>query len=226
MARKTLYLLNIGDYAPELTALTYPFIERYADKIGAEIYMITERKFPDWDLDYEKLQIHDLSVERGDDWSIYLDSDALVHPETIDPTELLGRDTVAHNGYDMALVRWRYDDYFRRDGRNIGSCCWLMVASSWCRDFWKPMEDMSFKEAVKNISITVEEANTVIKPEHLITDYAVSRNIARYGLKFKSLNELWQEVGLKEANFFFHEYTVPLEEKVKRIRATIDKWKI
>jgi hypothetical protein len=24
--KKTIYLLNVGDYAPEITALTYPFI--------------------------------------------------------------------------------------------------------------------------------------------------------------------------------------------------------
>jgi len=223
---KSIYLLNINNYAPELTALTYPFIEEYANKIGAEIYKITERRFPEWDVDFEKLQIYELSKERGDEWSIYIDSDALIHPETLDVTELLSKDTVAHNGADMALVRWKYDNYMRRDGRHIGSCCWLMVASDWCRDFWTPMSDMTPEEAYKNISITVEEANTVIKAEHLITDYTVSRNIARYGLKFKALNELWPEVGLPEANFFYHEYTVPLDEKIANIKKKIEEWKI
>ena len=55
--KKTIYLLNIDDYAPELTALTYPHVEFYAGKIGAETYVIDTRKFPEWDLDYEKLQI-------------------------------------------------------------------------------------------------------------------------------------------------------------------------
>ena len=61
---KTLYLLDIGGYAPEITAITRPWVERYAAKIGAEVYVINERKFPAWDIDYEKLQIYRLARER------------------------------------------------------------------------------------------------------------------------------------------------------------------
>lgn len=224
--RKTVYLLNVDDYAPELTALTYPRIAFYADKIGAEICTITARKFPDWDLDYEKLQIHELARERDDDWSIYIDSDALVHPELPDITALIPRDTVAHNGADFAGIRWRYDEYFRRDGRHIGSCNWLAVASSWCRDLWRPLDDMTFKEAVANITVTVEERHTNVTAEHLVSDYALSRNIARFGLKFMTLNDLWPKIGLGSANFFHHEYTVPLETKIENIRKRIEDWRL
>ena len=225
-ARKTVYLLNIGDYAPELTALTLPHIEFYADKIGADIHVISERKFPDWDLDYEKLQIHDLARERDDDWSIYIDSDALVHPELPDITALLPRDTVAHNGADFAGIRWRYDEYFLRDGRHIGSCNWLAAASSWCRDLWRPLDDLTFEEAVSRINVTVEERHANVTAEHLVSDYALSRNIARFGLKFTALHDLWQQVGLNGPNFFFHEYTVPLETKIEHIRSAIDEWRL
>ena len=36
--KKMLYLLNIGNFAPEVTNLTYPFIFQYAEKIGADGY--------------------------------------------------------------------------------------------------------------------------------------------------------------------------------------------
>src|SRR5215475_7437192 len=98
MAAKTLYLLNIDHYAPELCAMTYPLIKFYAYRIGASIRMITQRKYPDWPPVYEKLQIWDIAQREPADWHIYLDSDALVHPETVDWTEFLPRDTVAHNG--------------------------------------------------------------------------------------------------------------------------------
>lgn len=249
--RKTIYLLNIGDYAPELTALTYPHIYNYADKIGADICKITERRFPDWDLDYEKLQIYELGEERGDDWSIYIDSDALVHPELPDVTALIPRDTVAHNGADFAGIRWRYDKYFYRDGRNIGSCNWFATASSWCRDLWRPLDDMTFPDALANIRTTVQERNPelaareallqgrlnrqnpkweddaqyiVVPPEHLVSDYALSRNIARFGLKFTTLLDLQKQLGLNDANFFHHEYTVDLETKTKHIRQRIKDW--
>ena len=47
--RKVVYLLNIGNYAPEVTSMTYPLIERWAKKIDADIFTITDRKFPEWD---------------------------------------------------------------------------------------------------------------------------------------------------------------------------------
>jgi hypothetical protein len=225
--KKVVYRLNLGNaYAPELTALTYPHLEKWAEKIGAEVYTITERKFPTFDPDIEKLQIFDLSRERGDDWSIYIDSDALVHPELPDITTLIPRDTVAHNGADFAGIRWKYDDYLRRDGRNIGSCCWLMVASDWCRDMFRPLDDMTFEEAVANITVTIEERHAGVTPGHLITDYVVSRNIARFGLKFLTLNDLWPKLGLEGANFFSHEYTIPVETKIEHIKQTIEKWRL
>ena len=237
--RKTLYLLNVGGYAPELVALTRPHLEFYADKIGAEVCTITERRFPEWPLPYEKLQIHDLARERGDDWSIYIDSDALVHPELPDLTALIPRDTVAHNGADFGPFRWRQDEYFLRDGRRIGSCNWIAVASDWCRDLWRPLDDLTPGQAVANIRPTVEERNPImvnedgtprggieITADHLVDDYALSRNIARFGLKFMTLADLWKQLGMEDANFFHHEYTLSVAAKTARIAETIERWRL
>lgn len=223
---KTLYLLNIGDYAPELTSITYPHIEYYADRIGADIFTIDDRKFPEWDMDYEKLQIYEIARKRRDDWAIYIDSDALVHPELPDLTELIPRDTVAHNGSDFAPIRWRYDDYFRRDGRHIGSCNWFAVASSWCLDLWRPLDDLTFAQAVENITLTADEKRSgVLTREHLVSDYALSRNIARFGLKFMTLGQLWESLHMRP-EFFFHLYTVPVEEKIRQINEALDRWNL
>jgi hypothetical protein len=223
--KKTIFLLNIDNYAPEITALTYPFIYGYADKIGADVYLIKDRKFPDFPEVYEKLQIKQLGKETENDWNIYIDSDALIHPETIDFTNFISKDTVLHNGSDMAAVRWKYDEYFLRDGRNIGSCNWFTIASDWCLDLWTPLE-ITFEEALRNIRPTVHELNTIIKPEHLIDDYTLSRNIARFGLKFNTIINLTKEVGLADANFFWHLYTIPIEEKVAGLKKMIDDWKL
>ena len=94
--KKTLWTLNIDDYAPAITALTYPLLERYAHKIGADFQIIDERWYPDWPVVYENLQIYRRG--RGNDWNLYIDSDALVHPDLFDITEVLSRDTVLHNG--------------------------------------------------------------------------------------------------------------------------------
>lgn len=220
--KKTVYLLNIDNYAPEITAITYPLIWFYADRIGADVHVIEGRRFPDWPVVYEKLQIYELAEKRRDDWSIYIDSDALIHPECIDFTEHLPKDTVAHHGADMAAVRWRYDRFFWRDGRNIGSCNWFTIASNWCRDLWRPLEDLTFEQALENIRPTINEQQTVITRAHLIDDYALSRNLARFGLKFTTILELMPKIGLPNANFFWHAYTVTPDVKVKQMLEVLE----
>jgi hypothetical protein len=221
--KKTIYTLNVDNYAPDICALTYPFIAKYADKIGADFHVISERKFPDMPVTYEKLQVKELAEKAGNDWNIYIDSDALVHPDTIDFTSLIHKDTVMHNGADMANIRWRYDNVFLRDGRNIGSCNWLAIASDWCLDLWSPL-DISLQQALDNIYPTSNEVQTGITKEHLIDDYTLSRNIARYGLKFTTAQDLMKVKGIEQANFFWHQYTVPSDEKVVEIRKLIKAW--
>ena len=222
--KKTVYTLNVGDYAPEICALTYPLLQAYASKIGAEFRVIRERRFPGWPLDYEKLQIHELAREDGNDWSIYIDSDALVNPEMFDVTEHLHKNTVCHNGKDMAGIRWKYDQYFRRDGRHIGSCNWLAIASDWCLDLWRPLDDLTPEEAIANIYITVGERNSgYCETAHLISDYTLSRNIARFGLKVQTVIDVcahlgWRGPGGQPASpFLFHKYAISREQKVREM---------
>jgi hypothetical protein len=219
--KKTVFTLNVDAYAPEITDITYPLIRHYARKIDADFHVISERKFPGWPVVYEKLQIHQLAREMQNDWNIYIDSDALVHPETVDWTALLSKDTVAHNGSDMASVRWKYDEYFLRDGRNIGSCNWFTVGSDWCLDLWRPLDDLDKTQALERIFPTPHELNTVITPEHLIDDYTLSRNIARFGLKFKTFRQILSEVGIPGASFFFHIYTETVAEKVRQMKEVL-----
>ncbi len=222
--RKTVWTLNIDDYAPEITELTRPLLERYADKIGADVKVITERCFPDWPVVYEKLQLNQLG--RDSDWNIYFDADALVHPDFFDVTEILPRDTVLHNGRDVAGNRWRYDQYFRRDGRHIGSCNWFTVASNWCLDLWEPLYDLTLEEAVANITPTNTETRSgVIDPSHLIDDYTLSRNIARFGLKFTTLPNLQAEIG-DAGEYLWHIYTSSVEDKVVQMRQVLDRWNV
>jgi hypothetical protein len=204
--RKVLFTLNINDYAPELRKVSYPFMRYYAWKIGAEFIEITERKYPDWPIVYEKLQIYERG--RGYDWIEYLDADALVHPDTPDWKAFIPPHTVAHYGFDLAPIRWRIDEYFLRDGRMIGSPNWLAIAPGSCLDLWHPLEDLTLEEAVQRIYLITNEHNLHFKREHLIDDFTLSRNIARYGLKAVGLLGLMKTYNLEAIgrNYYMHQY--------------------
>ena len=219
------YLLNVDNYEPEVTKITYPLIYAYADKIGAKVHKITKRKFPGTPPVYEKLQIYELAQKYNADWNIYIDSDTLIHPDFIDITNHISKDTVVHNGKDLADHRWRYDRYFYRDGRNIGSCNWWAIASDWCIDLWKPLDDITIEEAVSRIYPTVGEINGVVKPEHLIDDFTLSRNIARFGLKHKTMIDIMKSLGYEKGNFFlWHAYNIPEDQKITQMNAVLAQW--
>ncbi len=215
--KKCIFTLCVDDYAPQITALTFPLMKEFADKIRAEFHIITERRFPEWPITYEKLQIHELG--KGNDWNWFFDADTLVHPEMYDVTEMIHKDTVCHNGKDFASIRWTYDNYFRRDGRHTGSCNWCTVGSDWCLDLWHPL-DISAEEAIRNIHVTIDEENSgLCKPEHLIDDYALSRNIARYGLKVTTIAELIERFRLLP--YLWHKYSIPNDQKLREILAVL-----
>lgn len=212
--RLSLYTLNVNDYEPAITALTYPLMQRFAKKIGATWRVITERRFPAWPIVYEKLQIHDLIVANRDDWAWYIDGDALIHPDMFNVVDHLTPDTVCHHGIDMAGNRWRYDDYFRRSqSRHVGSCNWNTCASAWCRDLWRPLDDLTPAQAVENIFPIQAEVATVITREHLVDDYALSRNIARFGLKVTSILKITRDLG-DAGSYFWHQYTATTQQKL------------
>ena len=223
--RTTVYTLNLGPYAPAITALTSPLLTAWVRRIGAELVIIDERRFPAWPVCYEKLQIYARAQERGDDWSVYVDADALVHPDTPDFTLLIPRDTVAHNDLDMAAVRWDYDQFFRRDGRHIGSGNWLAIASAWCRDLWRPLDDLTLNEAVARIHPVAFERRAGITPAHLLDDYVLSRNIAKYGLKFTTIKQV-QDQTRCTGDFFHHEYLLSEAEKVAALKQVLVNWKL
>lgn len=223
--RTTVYTLNLGPYAPAITDLTFPLLAAWTSKIGADLVILDQRRFPDWPVCYEKLQIHARAQERGDDWSIFLDADALVHPDTPDFTRLLPRDTVAHNDMDMAAVRWDYDQYFQRDGRHIGSGNWLALASAWCLDLWRPLDDLTRDEALARIHPAAFERRAGITPDHLLDDYVLSRNIAKYGLKFTTIKEVQVQTRCT-GEFFHHDYLLTTTEKVASIKTMLTNWNL
>lgn len=227
--KKTIYTLQINDYEPQICALTFPFMKFYADKIEADFVVIKERKKPDWPIVCEKMQIYDLAREREDDWAIFFDADALINPEMIDITAHLNKDTVCFNGKDQNGVRYTLDHYFLRDGRGLGACNWCAIASDWCLDLWHP-PDISFEEAIKRIHPTIGEHNSgMFTDNHLVDDYLLSRNIARFGLKHDTITDISGRLGWRAPNgapvspFLFHLYSIPAHEKLEKLLAVLSQ---
>lgn len=222
--KKTIFTLNLNNYAPDIIDITYPFIKQYAYKIGADFYEIKDRKFPDFPPTYEKLQIYELAQQMENDWNLFFDCDALIHPDLFDVTCHIPRDTVAHNGADWAGVRWKYDRFFMRDGRNIGSCTWIIICSDWTIEVFKPLDDITLEDVKSHVFPIVSELQAGVTSERLIEDYVCSRNIAKYGLKFYTLMQMFDKLGMASANFFWHAYAVPNEEKIIQMKQVLKNW--
>ena len=220
---KTIYLLNINDFAPELTKITYPLIQLYAKRIGATVEKITERKFPQYPVTYEKLQIYERAKLNGSDWNLYIDSDTLIHPECPDYTIYLPMGTVSFHASDNSVTRFRPTDEFMRDGRFLAPGNWFMIASRLCLDLWHPIP-MTAEKAISNITPTVKELEHGIQAEHLIDDYALAYNISRYGLRFKSFIDINKELKIGEP--LQHQYLMTIPEKIAFLKRQIVTWGI
>jgi hypothetical protein len=223
--KKTVFTLNLNpDIYKEITDLTYPLLKEYCRKIDADFYEIKERKFPEWKSPtYEKCQVYRLAQEMENDWNIFIDCDALVHPDTPDITSLIPKDTVLHNGHDFAAIRSKYDRFFLRDGRHIGSPTWLCVASDLCVELFEPVTDMTPEETYEHIFPTAGELKAGVEPFRLIEDFVFSRNIAKYGLKFETIFGLMNTLKFN-GEFFFHLYAIPIEEKIARMKIQLKSW--
>jgi hypothetical protein len=227
--KKIIYTLNLNpaDYR-QITDLTYPFIKAWAEKIGAEFIEIKDRKFPQWKSPtYEKLQIFELG--KDNDWNIFIDADALVHPDMPDITrlkEMQDMKTCAHNGCDAAFLRWRTNRHFERDGRNIGSCTWFCVAPKLCLELYAPMTDMTPEETYRQIFPLVGEQKAGYEPWRLVEDYVMSYNIAKYGLRFKTFKDMAIDNNLKDSDLLRHFYAMPVEEKIIRLTDAAKQWSL
>jgi hypothetical protein len=252
--KKTLFTLNIDNYQPDITALTYPLMKMYAHKIGADFAVIDKRKltlpgenmaggFPG----LEKFQIYELGKEMQNDWNIFIDPDALVHPDFFDPTAFLPKDTTAaYSSSDFVPIRFRADKYFMRDGRMIGKGNWFSVVSDWCLDYYHPLDDITLAEA-QAMCFPMHDELTAPKPMsgyNMVEDMLVSRNIARYGLKHVLMPDILAKFGLNlnyinlgqiqtpqgMMNQFggplFHTYLPTPEQKVVQMQQQLKQWGI
>jgi len=175
MNKKAIYVVRVNNYFPELCELTIPRIKAYAHRIGADYIEITEQKYAEWSPLYEKMQIHELG--KNYEWNILIDADYIIHPQAPDFTLGLDPSYVGVMYAFPADVMFKHGMYFKRDGRNLGLSGQFMITSQLTHDLWIPFE------------FGVEEAKDWMNNRSYINfdELCMSRNLARYGLKFTGL---------------------------------------
>jgi hypothetical protein len=226
--KKIIITLNIGNYQPAIRSLTYPLMTEYARKIRSDFAEIKERKHPEWPIVMEKFQMAEMA--KGYDWSIFVDADALINPELFDITAELTKDQVCFNGKDISTIRSYPDIYFMRDNRRIGACDWLCASSDWTRDDLYHFPEGTLEDYLPNIYPTIAEKQSgCFKDHHLIDDYMLSRNIARFGLHHDTIIDICGRRGMKTPDgrpfspWLFHLYNIPEGEKINRMLDHLSK---
>jgi hypothetical protein len=168
---KNVFVLNIGDYRPDLMRYTLPTIERYAEKIGANLGVIMIRAYPDAPISMEKLQVHGLGA--GAEWNILVDADTMIHPDTPDFTKGDPSQVRFAMGTDVRQM-FPYHPYFQRCGHFQGIAGNFIVSSNLTHDLWEPWAD--WKPLLEKL-----------QRKFNIDEYILSLNLAKYGLRFDGL---------------------------------------
>ena len=207
--KKTLYTVCVDNYFPELMTYTFPNLKQYAKKIGADFHVITERKFPEFPPPYEKVQIYELGKEN--DWNILVDADLLLHPDFEDITLMDPRYIHFHAGYE-ALDIFTPDHYFLRDGRNRGITTNLMFVSRLCHDIWTPLE------------FGWDIAKTKTGRLHIIDEYCISRNMAKFGIGYDGVCFSKESQYLIEHFGMMDRSEETIKELLKQAEITASKW--
>ena len=210
--KKIIHILNIDNFFPELFELCFPTVERYAKKHGYDINVITERKFPEWHINYEKMQVWEDGKDA--DVNVLMDADVLVHPMMKDFAFIVPPTLIGFNDNYFMRTKFRvknsnHELAFLRDQRNIGVASNLVVAHKATHCVFEPLD------------ITPEEGREMcLVREGDIDEYTISYNMAKYGLKYCGITwEDWMR------NFLVHTGTGDKEIAVRIAKSTLEKWK-
>ena len=189
--KKCIHVVAFDDYKPLMCEITLPNLRAYADKIGADFNLIREKRFDGYPPNFERLQVW----WAGNDYDINfnIDADTLMHKDAEDPSEWFPHD---HFGSLWAMDADFYFDmrdiYFQRDGRNLSVSDNFTVSTRFTHDAWEPpAKEITYDLMVKKC----------FKDPRQVSEYWISRNIARYGIKHMgALKDHSKQFGLMATN--------------------------
>ena len=219
--KRAIWIGNINnEYNPEILALTLPLFKQYAFKTKADLNILTERKFPEWHITYEKAQVYLAGKDYY--WNMVMDTDILIHPDCPDLFERVPDFIVGLKESYSADGSFLANQYFYRDQRKVGINACFAMASAACHDFWTPLE-WPEEYCISQIHMRPEERERGVDPRHFITEYWMSNNLAKYGLKYDGILHN-DEI---KRNLIFHTYFAPLEsQKLIELRELYNSWNL
>jgi len=187
-----LFVVDIN-YHKEITSITLPLLEKYADKIGAKFTKITDQKFPSMHPSYEKMQVY----ERGkdNDWNLIIDSDMVLKSGMYNVIDLIPNDG-KHIGCWEAFS-WKR--LYNNRGIDVGISTNFLIIPKSCLEVLKPLDDS-------------EDWKKYCDRPTYVNEYCVSLNRQKLGyhlagfqlpgsrdVLFKHLNIMTDSVGISKA---------------------------
>jgi hypothetical protein len=208
--KKIIHCVYINDYFPELWEMCLPTIKQYAHKTQSELNIITQRKFTDWHINYEKFQVY--QDGKHADCNFLIDADVLIHPQFPDfSTGITLPHHIAFNDNYHASTKFHVDNniYFQRDGRDVGIASNAVISFKSTHEVWEPL------------NITPDEGRKITHVrEGDIDEYTLSLNMAKYGLKYTGITwEEWQRY------YFVHIGCGDRTKALDLARQTLYNWK-
>lgn len=202
--KKLLVTLNIGDYDKEITEFTFPYMEEYAKNIGADFHIITERKFPDFDINLEKFQLYDICLDY--DWTIFLDADCLINSKGTDLTKLVENDRIIISSYNNPEHHFHAKNIEGQYNLNYYAPFFFLVFHKNSRDCVKLYQNpldyyqyINFKSENKEFVKYFEDKNLpeIKKLDGIFLDeFLLTLNLHRYNIKTSSLQEDFPELSI------------------------------
>jgi len=198
--KKLLVTLNIDDYDKEITELTFPHMREYAKNIGADFHIITERKFPDLDINLEKFQLYDISLNY--DWVIFLDADCLINSKGIDLTTLAEEDRVLIAKYNPPTHHFHPENIEGQYNLKYYAPFFFLVFHKNSRDCVKPYKNpLNYCEYINMESKNEEFINYLsnkksLNPSWFLDEFLLTLNLHKYNIKTASLQEDFPELNI------------------------------
>ena len=205
--KKILHIVNINNFFPELFEMTFPTVQAYAQRYGYDINLITERKFPGFHINYEKMQVWEAGKDA--DVNLLVDADVLIHPQFPDAATIVPPHHIGFNDNYNASTKFHMNHYFMRDGRDVGIASNFVISYRSTHDVWEPL------------TITPEQGRRItFVREGDIDEYCISQNMAKYGLRYTGITwEPWQR------EYLIHTGTGDKPLALQMAREALNKWK-